>query len=221
MYWIRSTITILKKDLQVELRTRFALNMVLAFVAAAMFLVLFTLRADQLEPGPKSGLVWIIILFAALSALSRSFIAETDKKTFDLLRIYAEGTSVYSGKLLYNFLFTLLVNTITFAGYIFLMNLQIQSWPAFLIMLFVGTAGLSGVATLTAAVVSQADRKGAIFSVLSIPLFMPLILLLADISKTTFVHGADSSLNNVSALIGFAGVTITAGILLFDYIWEE
>lgn len=78
--------------------------MVLAFVAASMLLVLFTLRADQLEPGPKSGLVWIIILFAALSALSRSFISETDKKTFDLLRIYANGTNVYSGKLIYNYL---------------------------------------------------------------------------------------------------------------------
>ncbi len=73
MQWIRSTLTILKKDLQIELRTRFAFNMVLAFVAAAMLLVLFTLRADQLEPGPKSGLVWIIILFAALSALKLHF----------------------------------------------------------------------------------------------------------------------------------------------------
>ncbi|SMO54536.1 heme exporter protein CcmB [Gracilimonas mengyeensis] len=221
MQWIRSTLTILKKDLQIELRTRFAFNMVLAFVAAAMLLVLFTLRADQLEPGPKSGLVWIIILFAALSALSRSFIAETDKRTFDLLRIYAEGTVVYTGKLLYNFLFTLLINVATFAGYIFMMGLSIQSWPAFLVMLIVGTAGLSGVATMTAAVVSQADRKGAIFSVLSIPLFMPLVLLLADISKTAFVSGGDGSWNNYTALIGFAGVTITAGVLLFDYIWEE
>lgn len=221
MQWIRSTLTVLKKDVQIELRTRFAFNMVLAFVAAAMLLVLFTLRADQLEPGPKSGLVWIIILFAALSALSRSFIAETDKKTFDLLRIYSRGTSVYVGKLLYNYLFTLFINTATFAGYIFLMNLDIHSWGAFGVMLFVGTAGLSGVATMTAAVVSQADRKGAIFSVLSIPLFMPLILLLADISKTAFVSGGDGSMNNITALLGFAGVTISAGIILFDYIWEE
>ncbi len=221
MQWIRSTLTILKKDLQIELRTRFAFNMVLAFVAAAMLMVLFTLRADQMEPGPKSGLVWIIILFAALSSLSRSFIAETDKKTFDLLRIYTEGTAVYTGKLLYNFLFTLLVNTATFAGYIFLMNLNVLSWTAFLVMLLMGTAGLCGVSTMTAAVVSQADRKGAIFSVLSIPLFMPLILLLADISKTAFVDGGAGSMNNYTALFGFAGVTITAGILLFDYIWEE
>jgi heme exporter protein B len=50
---------------------------------------------------------------------------------------------------------------------------------------------------------------------------MPLVLLLADISKTAFISGGDGSMNNITALIGFAGVTITAGVLLFDYIWEE
>ena len=221
MAWIRSTFTIIRKDLQTELRTRFAINVVLAFVVAAMFLVLFSVRADQLEPGPKSGLVWIVILFAALSSLSRSFIAETDRNTFDLLRIYAKGSTVYAGKLLYNSIFTLFINAATFILYIFLMDLQIQSWPAFLYMIIIGTAGLSGVATMTAAVVSQADRKGAVFSVLSIPLFMPLMLLLADISKTAFISGGGLSLNNATALAGFTGVTITAGILLFDFIWEE
>lgn len=215
-----SSITVLKKDLQIELRTRFALNMVLAFVAAALLLILFTLKANQLDPIPKSALVWIVILFAALSALGRSFVAETDRNTYDLLRIYSKGTVVYAGKLMYNFLFTLLINSATFLAYIFLMNLTITSWFAFGMMLIFGTAGLSGVATLTAAVVSQADRKGAVFSVLSLPLFVPLMLLLADISKSAFIDG-NTSMNNVMALIGFAGVSITAGIILFDFIWEE
>src|SRR5690554_1069739 len=176
MHWMKSTFAIFKKDLQSELRTRFGINVVLAFVIAAMLLVLFSLRADQLEPAPKSALIWIVILFAALSSLSRSFVAENDKKTFDLLRMYSNGSSVYSGKLLYNFIFTLLVNAASFVLYIFLMNMAIQSWPAFLTILIIGTAGLSGVATMTAAIISQADRKGAVFSVLSLPLFMPLVL---------------------------------------------
>lgn len=221
MPWIRSTFTIFKKDLQSELRSRFGISVIFAFVIAAMLLVLFSIRADQLEPIPKATLVWIVILFAALSSLSRSFIAETDKNTFDLLRIYSTGSCVYSGKLLYNFLFTCIVNIATFSLYIFLMNLTIHSWPAFLILLVIGTAGLSGVATMTAAVVSQADRKGAVFSVLSLPLFMPLVLLLSDLSKTAFVSGGELSMNTVTALSAFTGVTITAGIILFDFIWEE
>ena len=222
MAWIQNSIAIFKKDLRIEFRTRFAMNTVLAFVIASLLLILFTLRAQSLDPTPKSGLVWIIILFAALSALGRSFISETDKHTYDLLRIYASGIVVYIGKLIYNIVFSLFINIITFIFYMFLMDLSIQSIPAFLIMLMLGTIGLSSVSTMTAAIVSQADRKGAVFSVLSIPLFIPLILLLSRITRSAFVEGSLNGFqSDVFALIGFCGVTITTGVLLFDFIWDE
>lgn len=222
MNWLQTTLSVFKKDLRIEFRTRFAINMVLAFVVASLLLILFTLRAQQLDPTPKSGLAWIVILFAALSALGRSFIAETDKNTFDLLRIYAKGSTVYTGKLFYNTVFTLFINTVTFILYAFLMDLRVVSWEAFFAMLILGTLGLSSVSTMTAAIVSQADRKGAVFSVLSIPLFVPLILLLTRVTKAAFIDGNPQGFgNDFVALIGFVGVTVTAGIILFDFIWED
>lgn len=222
MDWIQTSIAVFKKDLRIEFRTRFAINMVLAFVVASLLLISFTLRAQSLDPTPKSGLVWIIILFAALSALGRSFISETDKGTYDLLRTYAPGTIVYLGKLFYNCLFSLFINTVTFLIYMFLMDLSIASIPAFLIMLVLGTLGLSSVSTMTAAIVSQADRKGAVFSVLSIPLFIPLILLLTRVTRAAFIDGTlEAFKGDIFALVGFCGVTITAGVLLFDFIWDE
>ncbi len=222
MDWLQTTIAVFRKDARIEFRTRFAINMVLAFVVASLLLILFTLRAQQLDPTPKSGLAWIVILFAALSALGRSFISETDKNTFDLLRIYAKGSTVYVGKLFYNSIFTLFINATTFLLYSFLMDLSIVSWESFLVMLVLGTLGLSSVSTMTAAIVSQADRKGAVFSVLSIPLFVPLILLLTRVTKSAFIDGSVQGFgNDLAALVGFVGVTITAGIILFDFIWEE
>ncbi len=222
MNWLQTTFAVFRKDLRIEFRTRFAINMVLAFVVASLLLILFTLRAQQLDPTPKSGLAWIVILFAALSALGRSFISETDKNTFDLLRIYAKGSTVYVGKLFYNSIFTLFINTTTFLLYSFLMDLHVVSWGSFLVMLILGTLGLSSVSTMTAAIVSQADRKGAVFSVLSIPLFVPLILLLTRVTKSAFIDASiEGFSSDLAALLGFVGVTITAGIILFDFIWEE
>ena len=219
---ILTSLAVFKKDLRIEFRTRFALNMVLAFVVASLLLILFTLKAQDLEPQPKSGLVWIVILFAALSALGRSFIAETDRQTYDLLRIYSQGTVVYLGKLFYNTAFTLLINTVTFVLYLFLMGLNIVSIPAFFVMLILGTLGLSSVSTMTAAIVSQADRKGAVMSVLSIPLFVPLFMLLSRVTKAAFIDKTLFGFNSdLLALVGFVGVTITAGIMLFDFIWED
>ncbi|MDX1637172.1 MAG: heme exporter protein CcmB [Balneolaceae bacterium] len=210
------------KDLKTEFRSRYVINTVLAFVGASMLLILFSLRAEQLSPTPKSGVVWIVILFAALSSLSRSFVMETDRLTYDLLRLHGVASEVFLGKLTFNFAFTLFVNIVTFLVYIFLLGIPVSSPWALLLTLVVGTAGLSGVATMLAAIVSQADRKGAVFSVLSIPLFFPLLLVLIRATKAALFEAAGGTfLNDLMALVGYAGVTISAGILLFDYIWEE
>lgn len=222
MDFLRGTSAVFWKDMQTELRSRYAINTVLAFVGSALLLILFSLKADQLPPTPKSGLIWIVILFAALSSLSRSFVTETERQTFDLLRIHGSASEVFTGKLLYNFVFTLAVNICTFILYIFLLGLPVADFLALTLTLLLGTFGLSAVATMLAAIVAQADRKGAIFSVLSIPLLFPLILILVRTSKAALLEGLTSNyLNDFWALFGFAGVSISAGILLFDYIWEE
>lgn len=222
MNFLRGITAVLSKDLQAELRSRYAVNTVLAFVGASLLLILFALKANQLPPTPKSALVWIVILFAALSSLSRSFVAETERKTFDLLRLHGNPSEVFIGKLCYNYLFTLSVNAATFMLYLFLLGMPVADGYAFVLMLVLGTAGLSGVATMLGAIVAQADRKGAIFSVLSIPLLFPLILILVRTTKAALIEGfTENYLNDFWALFGYAGVTITAGVLLFDYIWED
>lgn len=222
MDFLKGITAVFLKDAQTELRTRYAINTILAFVGAALLLTLFSLQADQLPPTPKSGLIWIIILFAALSGLSRSFVMETEGQTYDLLRLHGNATEVFLGKLAYNFIFALLVNAITFLLYIFLLGLPVAEPSALFLVLILGTAGLSGVSTMLAAIVSQADRKGAIFSVLGIPLLFPLILILVRTTKAALLEGITQNyVDDFWALVGYAGVTITAGILLFDYIWEE
>jgi heme exporter protein B len=70
--------------------------------------------------------------------------------------------------------------------------------------------------------IAQADRKGALFSVLCIPLVVPLLLILTRVTKFALIEGPTTdALNDLTALIGYCGVTITAGILLFDYIWDD
>lgn len=222
MNFIQGITAVLSKDLRAELRSRYALNTVLAFVGAAMLLILFSLRAEQLAPTPKSGLIWIVILFAALSSLSRSFVMETDRNTYDLLRMHGDASDIFIGKLCYNLCFTMAVNVVTFVLYIFLLGLPVADYAALGLTLVLGTLGLCSVATMLGAIVSQADHKGAIFSVLGIPLLFPLIMILVRTTKAALIEGLTGNyIDDIWALVGYAGVTITAGILLFDYIWDD
>ncbi|HYW36226.1 MAG TPA: heme exporter protein CcmB [Balneolaceae bacterium] len=210
------------KDMRAELRSQYAINTVLAFVGSSLLLISFSLNAGQLGPKPQSGILWIIILFAALSSLSRSFVAETEQNTFNLLRLHGSATAIYGGKLSYNFIFTFTINLVTFIIYIFFLGISVANIWSLIVVLILGSAGLASIATMLAAIVSQADRKGAIFSVLSVPLLFPLILILVEATKMAFVKGMTPAfMEDFLALVGFAGTTMTAGFLLFDFIWEE
>lgn len=222
MELLKGVTAVFLKDLHTELRTRYALNVVLAFTGASLLLILFALHAQELPETARSGIIWIIILFAALSGLSRSFVSETERKTYDLLRLHSGATEIFAGKLIYNFAFTLTVNAVAFILYLFFLNLPVVSVLALILTIVLGSAGLCGVSTFLAAVVAQADRKGAIFSVLSLPLLFPIILVLVDATKAAIFEGMNAAfMNNLLAMTGYAGATIAAGFLLFEYIWHE
>ena len=219
---IKPAFAVFKKEIKQELRTKYALNTLLAFTGSSLLLILFTLRAQLLDPVPKSGLIWIIILFAAMSGMVRTFVQETDRKTWILLQLHASASAVYIGKLTYNFLFLLILHLFTFLFYMLMMDMTIASLPYFIAVILFGAAGLASITTLISAMIAQADKKGALFSVLCIPLVVPLLLILTSTTATALIDGSDSeAINNLTALIGYCGVTITTGILLFDYIWED
>lgn len=219
---IKAALAIFKKEVLQEMRTKYAVNTLLAFTGSSLLLILFTLRAQELDPIPKSGLIWIVLLFAAMSGMMRSFVQEADKKTWILLRLHSAPTEVYTGKLAYNFIFLLILHVLTFFFYTLMMDLSVVRPIFFWGSVFFGAAGLAAVTTLTSAMIAQADKKGALFSVLCIPLVVPLLLILTNTTTAAYMEGAENaSLNDLTALIGYCGVTITTGILLFDYIWDE
>ncbi|AXJ01627.1 heme exporter protein B [Cyclonatronum proteinivorum] len=222
MQMFKSALAIFRKDLQLELRTRYAFNTVLTFVAAATMVMFFSLNTSLLTADLYSGLLWIIILFAALSSLARSFVMETDQQTFDLLRLNTPGLPVYTGKLLFNFSFTYTVSLLTALLFAILTGSFETDLLPFMLLLLLGSLGFSSVATLMASLVSRSVQKGAIFSVLCLPLLLPLIVLLSDATRELLGGAPFTGIaEQTAALVGYCGVTITLSIMLFDYVWTD
>lgn len=215
-------VAVFMKDFRLEWRSRFGVSSVLAFIASTMLIVLFSLRADQLSAEIQSGLIWIIVLFASLTTLSRVFVSESERGTLDLLRLNAPALSVLSGKLLYNVIFTHLIAVTTMLLFLIMLGMEVVRPWLLVIVILLGSAGLAGVTTMLAALVSQASRKGAVFPVLSLPLLIPLMLILVRITQFVFTRMPDDAyLNDLAALVGFTGVTFTASFMLFDNLWED
>ena len=225
--WLHGAWAVFAKDLKLELRSRYAINMLLMFVLASILLVLFAVGREDVSPAVQAGLLWIVILFSAAVGLGRAFIAEEERGTVLLLQLNTRGSMVYAGKLLFNFLLVLSVNLVSLGVFLVLLNVEVAVPGLLLTTLLLGALGLSGATTLLAAIVARTASRGPLLPVLLFPLLVPLLLSVVQATRNSFAGaspagaGWDASLDALLALTGFAGVVITASVLLFDYVWND
>ena len=67
---------LLKKEITIELRQKYAVNGILLYLASTVFIcyLSFNLQSNQLHPITWNALFWIVILFTAISAVAKSFL---------------------------------------------------------------------------------------------------------------------------------------------------
>lgn len=222
MHWISGTWAVFEKDLRLELRSRYAINMLLLFVLAAVLIVLFAVGPEPIEERVQSALLWIVILFSAAVGLGRVFIAEEEGGTTLLLQLNTRPSMVYAGKLLFNFLLILTLNLVALAAFWLTLGLDVAAPGLLLTTLGLGALGLAGATTLLAALIARAARRGPLLPVLLFPLLAPLLLSVVSATQKALLGSPWlSAQDELLTLVGFAGVTITASTLLFDYVWMD
>ena len=136
--WLHGAWAVFSKDLKLELRSRYAINMLLMFVLASILLVLFAVGSEDLSAKAQAGLLWIVILFSAAVGLGRAFIAEEERGTVLLLQLNTRGSMVYAGKLLFNFLLVLGVNLVSLGVFLVLLNVEVALPGLLLLTLVLG-----------------------------------------------------------------------------------
>jgi heme exporter protein B len=213
---------IFQKDIKQEFKTRYSINAILLFAVVTLVAVSFSVGTFAASDEIKCALLWIILFFAAMSGLAHIFIREEEKHTADTLKLLAKPTSIFLGKFLFNFLLLLLLEFIIVPLFFAVMNFSVASPAILLCVLVLGSIGLSAGATMIAAIISKASAKGALFTVLSFPILLPV--LIAGINGTKIAVYENSFLavsGELQMLFAYAVVVITAAILLFDIVWKE
>mgnify|MGYP006282730507 CR=1 FL=1 len=222
MDWLAGTWAVFRKDLRIELRNRYAVNSLLLFVLGALFLVLFAVGPQPLSARVQSALLWIVMLFAASLGLGRSFVSEEEGGTALLLRLNTRASTVFVGKFLFNLLLVAGLTVVAAGAFLLLLDIPIRSPGLLSAVLSLGTLGLASATTLLAALVARAARRGPLLPVLLLPLLVPLLVSGTSATRKAmngrpWVQAQDELLT----LVGFAGATLSASIVLFDYVWEE
>lgn len=223
MDWLHGAWAVFEKDLKLELRSRYAINTLLMFVLGSLLLVLFAIGQEDVSERVQSALLWVVLLFSASVGLGRAFIAEEERGTVLLLQLNTRPSMVYAGKLLFNVVLMLGLSGVAVGVFIVLLSVRVVRPSLLLTTLALGALGLAGATTLLAAIIARSAGRGPLLPVLSFPLLIPLLVAVVGGTQSALPGGLgwDGASNALFTLIGFAGVVITASVLLFDYVWNE
>ena len=217
---------VFQKDLRTELRTRYAINAMVLFAACTAVIVsigttFIGLRRTEEALLIQSSLLWVALLFAAITGLSRGFVHEEETRTLAALRLAAPPVAVYLGKFLLNLALLALLGTVTSLLFIVFVRLEVGSPLAFIALVSAGGLCLSAGTTILAAIIAKASFKSAIFAVLAFPLLVPPLII--AIQGTALALASDGLLTTLPALqflIAYSVATFVASLLLFRFVWE-
>jgi heme exporter protein B len=181
------------------------------------------LVSERMGAELSAGLLWIIIFFASMIGLSKTFVSEEERGTAFLLQIFSSATAIYFGKLIFNVLLSLFINFISlFLFFIFSNSGNVKSPGLMVLVIAISSIAVASSTTVISAIISKANSKHALFPVLSFPILLPIIKLGIDLTVATFLGtNINAILSDLQLIVAYIGLIISVSYLLFDFIWKD
>jgi heme exporter protein B len=162
-----------RKDLLVELRSRDTVPAMLLFVVGALVVFHFALPDDS-SPLAAAGMLWIALLFTALLALVRSFVAEREGAVIDgLILAPCDRSAIWLGKTLSVVAFLIFAEAVALPA--FALFYEPVSWEL-LAGVALANIGIASVGTLLGAMAAAARARELLLPLLFLPLAIPLVV---------------------------------------------
>jgi heme exporter protein B len=227
MQLVNQTWGLLKKEILLEWRSKYAFNGVLLYVVATVFVCYISF---SLTPGFSGSdgyrvvwnvLFWIIILFASVNAIAKSFIQENKGRLLYYYSI-ASPQAIILSKTIYNILLMTLLSLLALLVYLLFFPNTIGDPFFYFLSVLLGSVSFSTIFTMISAIASKAGNNGTLMAILSFPVIIPVILLLIRISKSA-MDGLDRYLNygNIGVLCAINVIVIATSLILFPYLWRD
>ena len=219
---MRPVAAIVAKDIAIEYKNKEAFTSMLLFGLLVVVVFSFAFEgSDRHALAP--GMLWVAYAFAGILGLNRSLNMEIDNDCLQglLLSPVSRG-DLYLGKVVGNFVFTLIAELVILPVFIILNNLAFNTvliWIAGITLL--GTLGFVAIGTTLSLISAQTRMKEVLLPALQIPMTFPVIL--SAVQATSLVMSEDSKgLSFPLSVLGiFSTVYITASYFVFEYIVEE
>ena len=181
---------ILAKDLRIELRTLQSLPAMALFAVTTFVIFRFGLDRTSLEGSLATGVLLVTVLFAALLAINRLFVAERDEGGFDAIRLApVDATSLFAAKVLALLIYLAILEAIAvpvFAG--FFLDDASGLLPLAGILLLVDL-GLAATGAVVSTIGANSRARDLLTPLVLLPLLVPLMIAAAGACEPLLAAG--------------------------------
>jgi heme exporter protein B len=208
----------LRKDLQLEWRSRDSINGMLFF--SLLVVVVFSLAFDPTAAMSRQiagGILWVALLFASITALNQAWTREQRNRVLDAQRMSPSPPSaLFLGKALANLLFVALVEAVLAPLFTVFYNLHAigQGW-LFLLVMPLGTWALVCNGTFFAALGLRTRNRELLLPLILFPISIPALLGMMQ-ATTAILTGEFEPGPWIRLLVAYNIAFTTACLLLFD-----
>lgn len=212
-------INLIKKDILLEWRQRYAINGIFLHVISSVFVVFLSVKI--INPPTWNALFWLILLFTSVSAVAKSFIAESKGRQLYYYGI-ANAQAIILSKTIFNVILMLVISMICLAVFVVLMGNPVEDMVHYVLATLLGCVGFAATFTMLSSIAAKAGNSNLLMPVLSFPIIIPILLVLIRACKNA-MDGLDASLiwPHLFVLLAIDVIVIALAYILFPFLWKD
>lgn len=212
-------IELIKKDVRIDLRQKYPIAGIVLYIFATIYISYLAFQSI-INPSTWNALFWVILLFASITGISKSFIQEENRSLY--YYFLAKPHKIFLSKLIYNHIYEGLLILISIFLFQVFLGVPVKSFGWFIILVLIGGSGIASSFTLVSSLASKSENQSTMMAVLGFPVIIP-VMVLSVVTTRKLVLGAtwEDISGNTITLLAVDAIIVTVGYLLFPYSWKN
>jgi heme exporter protein B len=216
---------ILAKDLRVELRTLQSLPAMALFAVTTFVVFRYGLDRTSLEGSLAAGVLLVTVLFAALLAINRLFVAERDEGGFDAIRLApVDLSALFAAKVVALLVYLLVLEAVALPVFAAFFLDDARAIAPLLGLLALVDLGLAATGAVVSTIGANSRARDLLTPLVLLPLLVPLMIAAAGAAEPLLAAGGPdyAGVGKWAATLALYDLTfLLVGYAVYDFLVED
>ena len=214
---VKKLLAQIKNEFLVEYRSMAQTGAFLLFIWSICY-VIYRIR-EGFSAQEFNFLFWVIFMLAAMNIALKGANHSSIAERYFLYSLVPPH-DILVARLVFNAVYLFLMGVVLYLSLFILFSPSIEIIPSYFLIILVAAIGCSSVLSFVGVVSRQIEGQNTALAILSIPLIIPVIILVNEMGGQMLVNNP-VSITQYIGVIGISLLSISLSLILFPFIWKE